>query len=168
MEYIEAKFIWEDLQREARENCVKTEGLPYIKKDGEIKKIYYRKTVTNNKVKFDSFCEINNELVKYDSRTGITEYGDQIYITLRKGTKITCVQHNGFIWFYSDNISEESWNDLEDIIRERYDDECLLGSFDHIKPHTYYYYNFDSNDFDEFTKPDNLSLSRIGIEIKNV
>ena len=168
MEYIEAKYIWEDLQRETRENYAKIEGLPYIKRDDKILKIYFRKSITNNKIKYDSVCEIDNELVKYDSHTGITEYGDQIYITLRKGTKLIRVKHNDFIWFYSDNISKESWNDLEDIIREEYDDECLLSSFKHIKPHVYYYYDFDSNDFEEFNKPDNLSLSRIGIEIKNV
>lgn len=166
MEYLEVKFIWEDIQREASENFARTEGLPYIKRDGEIKKIYYRKSVTNNKIKYDSFCEIDNELVKYDSRTGITEYGDQIYITLCKGAKVKFVQHLSFIWFYSDNIVEENWDNIERMIIENYDDECLLSDFSRIKPHTYYYYNFDSNDFDEFNKPDNLSLSRIGIEIK--
>lgn len=168
MEHLEVKFIWEELQREAHENLAKTEGLPYIKRDEKIYKIYFHKSVTNSKIKYDSVCEIDNELVKYDSRTGITEYGDQIYITMCKGAKVSFVKHYSFIWFYSDNIIEENWDNIEQMIKENYDDECLLSSFKHIKPHVYYYYDFDSNDFEEFNKPDNLSLSRIGIEIKNV
>lgn len=71
-------FIWKTII----DNNLITSGSPYIEKDGHIKKIYYRKSVTNNKIEYDSVCEIDNELVKYNSRTGITEYGDQIYIKI--------------------------------------------------------------------------------------
>ena len=79
-------FIWNTII----DNNLITSGLPYIEKDGHIKKIYYRKSITNNKIKYDSVCDISNELVKYDSRTGITEYGDQIYIEIinTKKTKV--------------------------------------------------------------------------------
>ena len=48
------------------------EGLPYIKKDGEIKKIYFRKTVTNSKVKYD-FVEFNMTEEEYLSKFNLTK-----------------------------------------------------------------------------------------------
>lgn len=153
-------FIWDTIIN----NKLITVGVPYIKNDGHIKHIYYRKSVTNNKIEYDSVCEIDNELVKYDSRTGITEYGDQIYIEIENIKKPKFIRHYDLIWFYSNNISEDQWTYIEDIIQDNFDDDVNLCSYHTIKPDTYYYYDFILNDFEELDT--NIDILNYGMEIK--
>lgn len=154
-------FIWSTIIN----NNLITAGSPYIEKDGHIKKIYYRKSVTNNKIEYDSVCEIDNELVKYNSRTGITEYGDQIYIEIENVKKPKFIRHTyDLIWFYSNNISEAQWYHIEDEIRDNFDEDAAICPYDMIKPNTYYYYDFSSYDFEELST--NINILNCGIEIK--
>lgn len=155
-------FIWKTII----DNNLITSGSPYIEKNGHIKKIYYRKSVTNNKIKYDSVCEIDNELVKYDSRTGITEYDDQIYIEIVDIKKPKFIRHNyDLIWFYSNNISKDQWDCISDLIQDNFDEDANICPYRMIKPDTYYYYDFSHNDFEELDININDILN-YGIEIK--
>lgn len=142
-----------------------TTGVPYIEKNGDIKKIYYQKSITNNEIEYDSVCVIDSEFVKYNSRTGITEYGDQIYIEIRDIKKPQFVKHNyDLIWFYSSNISEDQWDYVLNLVQDKFDEDADICSYYMIKPDTYYYYDFLYNDFKELNT--NINIPNYGIEIK--
>lgn len=104
-------------------------------------------------------------MVKYDSCTGITEHGDQIYIEIVDTKKPKFIRHNyDLIWFYSNNISEDQWGYISDLIQEEVDGDADICPYHMIKPNTYYYYNFSNYEFEELNI--NINILDYGLEIK--